>query len=250
MKLNHTLATFVILAAFAMSQHSSAQTAPIIPPPQITVSGSAEVRVAPDEILLSVGVETRQADLNEAVRHHDARMADALAFLKSAGVPDKDVQTDYISVQPDYDHNVSRVNPVAYIVRKSIGVRINSVTNFPTLLTGLLNHGVNQVHDVDFRTTQLRQHRDQARAMAIRAAREKADALVGELGMIRGAPINISAQDSSGWWSGGYWGGRGANMFNNVQNVVALSDSIGAGETLALGQISVTASVNVSFLIH
>ena len=31
-------------------------------PPQISVSGSAEVKVAPDEIYLRLGVETRDAD--------------------------------------------------------------------------------------------------------------------------------------------------------------------------------------------
>jgi uncharacterized protein len=223
-------------------------------PPQINVSGSAEVKVAPDEIRISVGVETRHENLDEATRQHDERMKTALGFLKTSGVPDKNVQTDFINVQPEYDSNVSRVKPVVYIVRKSIGIKLTTVTNLEPVLTGLLKHGANYIHDIDFRTTQLRKHRDQARALAIRAAREKADAFARELGVTCGKPININASEWGGWWSssGSNWGWGGRNYSaqsqNTVQNMGGSSDS--AGETLSIGQISVSATVNVSFLIE
>jgi uncharacterized protein YggE len=225
------------------------------PPPQISVSGSAEVKVAPDEIRLSVGVETRDADLNIAKSQHDERMAGALKFLQTSGVPDKDVQTDFISVSPEYGNDLSRTQPVVYIVRKSIEIKLTTVTNLEPILTGLLNHGVNHVHNIDFRTTQLRQYRDQARAMAIRAAREKADALCHELGVKCGKPTGISANEGGGWWGGSrnYWGGQGGGYgFNASQNVVqnAGGPSDAAGDTLSVGQISVSATVNVTFLIQ
>jgi hypothetical protein len=229
------------------------------PPPQISVSGSAEVKIAPDEIHISVGVETRDADLNAATSQHDALMASALKFLKTSGVPDKDVQTDFISVSPEYGNELSRTKPVVYIVRKSIEIKLTTVTNLEPMLTGLLNNGVNHVHNIEFRTTELRKYRDQARAMAIRAAKEKADALCHELGVKCGKPLNISASDAGGWWNpagsfggwggGGFGGGYGFNgMQNAVQNAGGPSDI--AGDTLAVGQISVSASVNVSFLIQ
>src|SRR5450759_1312856 len=166
------------------------------PPPQISVTGSAEVKVAPDEIRISVGVETRDADLNVAKSQHDELMTGALKFLKTSGVSDKDVQTDFISVSPEYGNDIARTKPVVYIVRKSIEIKLTTVTNLESVLTGLLNNGVNHVHGVDFRTTQLREYRDQARAMAIRAAKEKAEALCEELGVKCGKPYNISATES------------------------------------------------------
>ena len=174
-------------------------------------------------------------------------MKTALGFLKASGVPDKDVQTDFISVAPEYGNDLTRTKPVVYIIRKSIEIKLTSVTNLEPVLTGLLNNGVNHIHNVDFRTTQLRKYRDQARAMAIRAAREKADALAQELGVKCGKPININASEWGGWWSGSgsYWGGRGGYGFNNVaqnavQNAGGPSDS--PGETLSVGQISVSAT--------
>lgn len=247
-KLILALALLALPLTRAFSQYTQ-------PPPQISVTGSAEVKVAPDEIRISVGVETCDADLDVAKSQHDENMTSALGFLKKAGVPDKDVQTDFVSVSPEYGNELSRTNPVVYIVRKSIEVKLTTITNLEVVLTGLLNHGVNHVHDVDFRTTQLRKYRDQARAMAIRAAREKAEALCKELGVKCGKPFNITANEWGGAWnySGNYWGGRGGGYgFNGSQNIVqnqgAPSDS--AGDTLSVGQISVSASVNVSFLIQ
>jgi uncharacterized protein len=222
--------------------------------PQINVSGSAEVKVAPDEIYLRVGVETRDEKLDIARRQNDERVAAALAFLKTSSIKDKDVQTDCVNVEPDYDYNRSHVTPVAYVVRKSIEVHLTTVTNLEGTLTGLLTNGVNYVHGIDFRTTQLRKYRDQAREMAIKAAREKADAMAAALDVKRGKVCNINVNDWSGSWNGSsYWGGRAGYYNNQMQNIVqnrgdGAADT--AGETFSVGQISVSASVNVSFLIE
>lgn len=223
------------------------------PPPQINVTGSAEIKVAPDEITLNVGVETRDANLNVATRQNDERMATALAFLKKAGVPEKQVQTDFISVDPDYGPGNDLIEPRFYITRKSIEIRLTTITNLETVLTGLLNNGVNNVHNIDFRTTQLRKYRDQARAMAVRAAKEKADAMAKELGVKCGKPASINANEYGGWWNWqrSDWRNRGGfNAFQNVSQNNGGAPADSAGESLSIGQISVSASVNVAFLIE
>ncbi len=227
---------------------------PLKAEPQISVTGSAEVKVAPDEIHISVGVETRDANLNEVKRQHDQIMAGVLKFLKDK-VPDKDMQTDLITIAPEYDSNVSRTKPVVYIVRKSLEIKLTTIADFEPILTGLLSNGVNYIHNIDFRTTQLRKHRDQARSMAVRAAREKADALAKELGVKCGKPTAINANEWGGWWSGypNPWGGRGYSYYGQAQNVVQNAGggpTDTGGETLSVGQITVSASVNVTFSLE
>lgn len=242
-------------------------------PPQINVSGSAEVKVAPDEVDLSVGVETRQESLGEAKRQNDERVSKALDFLRHNGVKDKDIQTDYIIIEPVYDPNAgidprtglplpaydqhrSLVEPVYYLVRKSIGITLTNISSFDVVLSGLITNGVNHVHRIDFRTSELRKYKDKARAMAIQAAKEKAEAMATELGVKVGKPYNINVNDWSGWsgwspqsaWGYGGGGGGGGTFQNVSQNVGGGTE--GAGATFAVGQISVSATVNVSFLIQ
>jgi len=220
-------------------------------PPLISVSGSAEVKVAPDEIYLRLGVETRDAILDMAKKQNDERVSKALAFLKSKGVADKDVQTDFISIDPTYNDESSR-RVAVYAVRRSIEVRLTDTKGFEAILTGLLNSGVNNVEGMELRTSELRKHRDTARAMAIRAAREKADALAAELGVKRGKVYAVNANEWGGLWSSASgWNSRGyAGLMNqNVAQNAGPPAEAGNG-TLSLGQISVSASVQVSFLIE
>lgn len=241
------LFTFLILATWASTAFSQGTS----PQRTISVSGSAEVKVAPDEIYLRLGVESRQTTLEDAKKQNDEGIAKALAFLKKANVNSKDVQTDYISIEPIYDSNVSRLRPVTFLARKSMEVKLTSLEKFEGVLAGLLGNGINVVHGIEFRTSHLRKHRDTARAMAIRAAKEKADALATELGVKKGSVITINANDWGGSWSssGSYWGGHsGRGMYQNaVQNAGGAEME---GGTLSAGQISISATVNVSFSIE
>jgi uncharacterized protein len=229
----------------------------------INVTGSAEIKVAPDEVWLNVGVETRNATLEPARVENDEKIAAALAFLKQSGVPEKDFKTDYISVQPYYDYDASHPNsfikPMAYIVRKNIEIRLTKLSEFQSVLTGLLTNGVNIVNGVDFRTTDLRKYRDQARLLAVHAAKDKAKAMVSALDGKLGRATGININEGSGWggWrqygfnNNGFNNSGYANQIQNAQisiNSSPVSDD--SADTFAAGQISVSASVNVSFLIE
>lgn len=242
-----------LLAAIVILPVARGFSQPIAQPPQINVSGSAEVKVAPDEIYLSAAVETRNESLEQAKKQNDDSISKALAFLKNSGIKEKDVQTDYINVQPNYNRDYSKTRAEYFTVQKTIQIKLTQVDSFEKVLTGLLTNGVNSVDGIEFRTSQLRKYRDQARAMAIRAAKEKADAMVSELGAKCGKVYNINAYDGGGWWSPGrYWAGRGYNnaFQNAVQNVSTAPSAESSDSTLSVGQISVSASVNVAFLIE
>ena len=221
---NISLPILVLTLSIAGASAQEAQR-----PPQVTVSGTADVLVAPDEAIIHVGVEIRNENLDQARHLHDDRMKSALAFLKSNGVPDKNVQTDFINLTTDSSSNDSwKTKTIFYVARTSIEVKLTNVTNLEKILSGLLNSGVDRISYVEFRTTQLRKYRDQARSMAIQAAKEKADALCGELGVKRGKPLNINASESGGSFNpyyGSYWGERGGYASNAQVSVEAAGSS-------------------------
>ena len=253
--------TLPVLPALAQWRETPSQ-------PLINVSGSAEVKVAPDEVDLSASVESHNPSLDAAKQENDRHIKQALEFLRRQGVKDKDIQTDYINIEPVfkdgqriYSSNMEGwlpkdddVKPIYYVVRKGLSVKLTDTEKFDAVLTGLITNGVNYVQGIDFRTTQLRKYKDQARVMAIRAAREKADAMAEELGVKVGKPYAINVTDTGGWnsWYGGGsrfrgFGGYGMANQNAVQNAGGPGDT---GGNLAVGQISVSVSVDVSFLIQ
>ncbi len=215
--------------------------------PTISVSGTAEVRVAPDEVNLRLAVESRDPKLDAAVKQNDERTAAVLKFLKDSGIAAKDIQTDYVEIEPHYnnDRRGQQLVPEYYRVRRNLGVRLRKVSQFDQVLTGVLQHGVNYVLGIDFRTTELRKHRDTARQMAIRAAKEKATALAAELDVKVGKAQSINEQTGGGWWG---WSNANALVQNSFQEAPP-----GGGEgdgNLSVGMINVTATVNVTFALE
>lgn len=213
----------------------------------ITVSGEAEVKVAPDEVILTLGVESRHKDLREVKRLNDLRIKQVLSALQATGVAAKDIQTDYLNLQPEYDYQARQRIFIDYVQRTTIVVTLRDVAKFDPLLTAVLQAGVEYIHGVDFRTSDLRKHRDQARVLAIKAAREKAVALADVLGQKVGQPRSI--QEGGGGWSssyGGWWGRGSQGMSQNVSQSVPGAGS-GQDGPLAPGTLSVRASVSITF---
>ena len=210
----------------------------------ISTSGDAEIRIAPDEVVLNVGVQTFDRVLKVAKTTNDSIIRRAIEVATLHGVPQQNLQTDYISVEPHYqDGDITR-ELRGYVVRKSLTIRLRNVPEFESLITDLLDNGVNVVHGIEFRTTELRKYRDQARTLAIKAAREKAEALAQAAGRSAGATLSIG-DGGSGWYSPySWWGGRGSGY--SAQNVLQNTSGSETEGSLAPGQITVTAHVGIT----
>ena len=224
----------VLVVALAVSHSAIAADYP--EPRLITVTGDADVRVAPDEVILTLGVETWDKDLNKAKSEHDQRVQKVLKIAQKFNIEDKHVQTDQISIEPRYAQQWEHRKFVGYFVRKNVVFTLRDTSKFEDILSSALEAGANYVHGVQFRTTELRKYRDEARALAIKAAKEKADALAKELGQKVGKPHMIR-EDQAGW--------GGAMAQNYV--FTGYEGQPQAQSTIALGQINVNARVTVSF---
>jgi len=246
-----TATVLLLLGAFLGAAPLAAQT--VLPQPTqptrrlITTTGEAEVLVIPDEVVLTLGVETSNQQLSLAKQENDEIVASVLAAAQAHSVAPKYLQTDHISIEPRYRDSYEQRSFIGYFVRKTVVITLKDISAFDTVLTDALEAGATYVHGIQFRTTELRKHRDAARSLAIRAAREKAVALAQELGQKIGQPHDIR-EDQSQWWSwyNTWWGGRASGL---TQNVIQEGGgaSVETEGTLAPGQISVTAKVTVSF---
>jgi len=211
----------------------------------ITTSGESVVYVEPDEVILDFAVETRDQSLDKAQSLNNEAAAKLVAAVKKLGIEERHIQTDHLTVQILY-HNGNDLVVSGYSATRGYSVTLKDPKQFEALVDTVLKNGANRINNFEFRTKELRKFRDQARAMAIKAAHEKAEALAGELKCKVGNPRTIS----EGGGSAGYWGGRG-NSFNSMaQNSAQYIPSGGEGDDagrLPLGQIGVRANVSATF---
>jgi uncharacterized protein YggE len=212
-------------------------------PRLITVTGESEVKVIPDEVEFSLGLTTSDEDLATAKKLNNDRVKNLLALTKALGIEPRDVQTDYLSIEPSYYKGEH------FTVSRNVVITLRNVSQYDPVLTRLVqNNRANSLRGINFHTSQLRKFRDQARAMAAQAAREKADALAKALGVKAGAPYTITEESS--YWS--YWGSPYNNFsmnssMNSQRVAIGNSESASPSATLAPGQISVSARLTVSF---
>ncbi|HEV8368951.1 MAG TPA: SIMPL domain-containing protein [Pyrinomonadaceae bacterium] len=213
-----------------------------IEPRLITVSGEAEVKVAPDEVVFDVTVQTINKDLRTAKNQTDDRLKKVIELTRRYKVLGTDVQTDYIKLEPRYRGNDESRLFIGYSVRKDLVFTLRDVTQAESLLSELIESGISRINGVRFQTSQLRRHRDQARALAITAAQAKAVALTGAIGQKIGKAYSIAEEVVSR-----------PSPYQNISanNFVLSSDEAAESEgTLALGQIKVTARVTVRFELN
>jgi uncharacterized protein YggE len=204
---------------------------------QITVTGRAEVRVEPDEVILSVAVETMNEQLNVSKQENDDIVEAALEAVREIGLAAEQVKTDYMRIEPIYSSPRSADRALlGYQVTNSIVVTSQDVALVEELLTALLEAGVNRVIGVEFRSTEFRQHRDKAMLLALDAAKEKAEAMSRHLDAQTGKPLSISE-------------GSPSRFLPSASNTVQRSPGAGEwlGGPLAPGELSIPAVVTVVF---
>lgn len=220
--------------------------------PKITVNGEAVVKVQPNQIIITFGIETWDKNIMAAKQENNEIMKKAIMVIKESGIPDKNIQTDYLSIEPRYGDNYEKRNFIGYFVRNTFVVTLAEPDKVENLVTGVLQSGVNYIHSINFQTTEFKKYREQARELALNAAKEKAEKMAGSLGQLIGNPIQISEGygGSNFWyyssWNGWGYGSRSNYMSQNVmQNIESGTGEI--SETIALGKISIKANVNVVF---
>jgi hypothetical protein len=237
----------VIAIVLMMGLAARGQVAgPAEQPRTISTTGEAVVYVAPDEAVISLGVESFDTSLDKAKADNDAASAKLLAALRELKIEPRYIQTAQLEVELRYRDGAYPSRGIeGYFARRGYSITLKDVQLLEKLVDVSLKNGANRIMAIDFRTTELRKHRDNARRMAIRAAREKAVDLAVELGCEVGLPRSISESAHHGYWGGSWWGGYGRGMAQNAMQVVG--DGGAGGETMPLGQIAVRANVSVAF---
>lgn len=228
--------------------------------PSVTVTGTSIVMIAPDEVVFSLDFTKTDKDLQIARKQNDESVAKMLELARKFGINPNDVKTDNISVEMKYtsirdpkkrifDEDGDEIGTKifkGYEVSKSVTVRLKEIKRFEEFFAEILKTGITEVDSVRFETSKLRENKDKARDMAMKAAREKAAALAGAINQTIGkaikiTEINVSNVDYSGLNS------NSTVAANFVSGSTSVSESLA---TFAPGAIKVEAQVTVTFLLN
>jgi uncharacterized protein YggE len=164
----------------------------------VTVNGEASVAVAPDLVMIRIGVSTQGKNAREASDANAKEMIKVLAAIEQSGIAKKDIQTSRLSLQPQYDASKpGTARLTGFRVTNQVTIKIRNIDTLPSILDHAIAAGANEMSGIEFAVSQRSQLLDQARGAAIVDAHRKAELYAKAAGAKLGRVIAITEDGAS-----------------------------------------------------
>jgi uncharacterized protein YggE len=203
----------------------------------ISVSGEGKTSMSPDVAQLQFGVQVqREQTAKQAMSKLSTQMKAVIDAVKQAGVPDKDIRTESLSLNPAYDWTDKGQVARGFDASQSLSVKVRDLDRVSEVLSVAANAGANNIGGVNFTIDDPEQARATARKEAITQAQEKAKILAGQLGMNLGKLQGFS-EGGGGYPPMPYRSMAGSAM---MEKDVAVNAVVPAGEEEIQVQVTLT----------
>lgn len=159
----------------------------------ITVCGHGKANARPDQAQVEVGVHASAPTAQEARAQAAQAMNAVLAALKSNGVANDDIQTDYVAIQPQYSYSDGGPHQIGYIATNQATATIRAVDSAGKVIDAVTQAGGNNVNidGIQFSAGDPSAAQGQARQNAIADAHRQAEQIAQGAGVSLGAPVSI-----------------------------------------------------------
>jgi uncharacterized protein YggE len=183
---------FVLLLSFA----SLAANADVFPDaPHIYVEGSAEIRVEPDTLELSLVIEATDPQLAPAKASVDERSQKLIAACKKLGIEDADLISTSLQFGPAYDYSGRERKLIGTQVRRPIGVRLRDLEKYSGLIQAIVAAKVDQIDSTMMTSSNGAKTLQEAQQAALADARARAERFAAAAGQQLGDAYSISEFD-------------------------------------------------------
>jgi uncharacterized protein len=154
----------------------------------ITVEADGTVTRVPDRADVSFAVVARGATAAEALDVDSADMQKVLAALDSKGVAKRDIQTQDVSLEPQFDKDGRTI--IGYVARNSVSVS-TAIAKAGGVIDAAVGAGVNEVSGPSPSLSDREQLYREALQSAVKNARTKAEAIAQAAGVGVGSVRNV-----------------------------------------------------------
>jgi uncharacterized protein YggE len=204
----------------------------------IYTSTTGEVLARPDQVELSLAVQTENIDARVAQQNNAGQMASVIAALGNAGIPADRIKTTGYSIYPVYDDSSPIMGSKVkfYRVTNTLLVTLTDITRAGEIVDLAVANGANQVNSISFTMSEAQQKslRSDALRDAMTRSRSDADTVAAAGGLTISGIKEITV-------SGGYY-------------PVAVSDyryaegAAKASTPIVPGDVRISASVSVTYI--
>jgi uncharacterized protein YggE len=241
MKTKFYLVAVVALLALLVSACGPTTINQAAQPPlrSVSVSGAGTAYLVPDIAYIYVGVHTEKPSAAEAVDENNAQTQKMIDALREFGIDAKDIRTTSFSIWPQDKYDPMTGTPTGqkvYVVDNTVYVTIRDLDKLGELLDTVIAAGANTVNSIQFDVANKDEALKQARADAVKDAKEKAQELADAAGVKLGDVQTIGFFDSVSY---PVFDGKGGGGGVAAEAAVPIQP----------GQLTFTVTVNVTYEI-
>lgn len=203
--------------------------------PQIQVIGEGIVNVKPDQVIINSRIEHEGSDAAEVKKKNDEVVNRVIKYLKSEGIPDKNIRTNYLNLNKNYNYNDKTYS---YIANQAISIKLENLRDYEKILSGLLDVGLNRIDGVEFQSSRIEEFTSEARRKAVLDAKRKAEEYVAPLNQSIGKAVTITELEK--------------NNYQPMYRAERLQSSADGAEqeNISPGEMEVNVKVTVGFILN
>ena len=217
----------------------------------IAVAGKGEINRSPDTAKISFSVRAKNQSVKTAQTQVSTKVDAVTKALKNLGIEERHIKTDSYSTYPQYSYSdvtcmslncprpgTPRIS--GYEVVHTMIVDVKDLDIVENVLGSLGTAGVSDIYGPNFGFEDDEAVRREARDIAIKDAREQAEALARSLGV---RLVRIVSFSESG-------GGYPMPVYDAVRNQAATAGKAESAPSLPIGDQKITAQVTVTYEIR
>jgi uncharacterized protein YggE len=165
----------------------------------VSVSGTATVRKAPDQAVISLAVETNAPTAQDAAQRNAQRMAAVVRAVRSAGIPAERIRTTGYNLNPEYRYTnpapgqTGEQKLVGYRATNTLEVLVDSIPRVGPVLDAAVAAGANRANGISYQLREPEAARREALRLAVANARQDAEALAAAAGVPLGELLELSS---------------------------------------------------------
>lgn len=230
-------AVLTLCACGAMAESAYATPAPMqqmTTPATITVQGTAQILVDPDEVSVTANASVTANTVSSAQEAMNAIVTAATGKVLELGVLDADVVTVDYGYHPRYNYDTNTVT--GYEANHTLEITCRDVQMLDSVIGALTDSGFTNIYSVSYDISTRSELYQQALDLAIQRAEQKAVRMAQTGGLMITGIRSISE-------NGGYNEGYAVNA--KADGMMMRAESAGTG--IRSGSVSVSAGVTVVY---
>ena len=219
------IATAIIVSATTQAQNTIQEAV-------IVVSGEGNVKIKPDEAVLTIGSEIKGKDAASVKIENDKVISKMIAFLKKNKIENKDFQSQNISLNRQYDYETKTEY---FQATQILTVQLKDLSKYETIMFGLIEAGANTIQGVEFKSSKTASYETVARTKAVENAKNKATDYGKALNQPVGQAVYLSEFSQV------------VNPRIYTMEAKMMSADTSNGQTAAPGEITITSNITVHY---